>query len=817
MLEIVKTILRTGNKMNTPGHQPNSSCSVEYAAWLFCKRWHSDPEFGHDHAVLLRQTIKRIGDEKLQVGQITEEINTKILEDSNLFVDQNGFLTCSPYRPGWLEDEEDNSTTQIDGCPTFAVEEPRDDLLSEPWLTNVNPSLIRWKSLAQKEACFSSLNLKNDATLAISLPTGSGKSLVFHLLAKFNTGLTVVVIPTTALGLDHIISSNIIFEDDNSINPTFYHSGLDEFQSQSLLERIKNRQTRLLFTSPEACVNGKLRRLLDELAINGHLKNLVVDEAHIIDEWGQDFRVEFQLLSGLQKEWRKASNGSLRTFLLSATYSSHNMTTLQKLFETGSWHQVIAQRLRPEMRYWVSKKSKPATERNADLEIGLLHLPRPAIIYFTRPQKAEEFFLSCKNNGWKTCALVTGNTPNTERQETLSKWKANDIDLMIATSAFGMGVDKQDVRCVVHACCPETVSRYYQEVGRGGRDGASSLCIWMPAEEDWQDAKTLAPKFLSDDIFDKRWKALIEEGESLAKNGQTNVEWKVPVDAVQEDLLDTNVYEENKRWNKRLLLMLARAGHIKILNSKSELDDTVNDNVRRFREWIYFEPNFQVHQDNCSRLIQTERNEAIRANQLSLDSLKKYFHGRNKICAILTTEYGLNTLKSCNRSCRECRKPGRPYAEIHPLEPEAEHATKSVAKNIYMVMSKHTFGHNTLNQDIKSIFRKLFNSASNIRVVVEAKNRTYTQNILADLTPSKLYRIDTEDEFELSSFFEADHTIVLHDQHPNKDLLRLKAGQTVSHLLPTNVNLIDRDGRHFGFQEGGGRIWPLEQWIREVS
>lgn len=813
----MKNILRYGEVIDEPSPPPKDSCSVAYAAWLFCKRWHSCPKFGHDHAVLLRQTIRRIDDEKLQVGHLTENIVTNVLEASGLSLNQKGFLACVPYKPDWLEGEGIHSNQTIDARPTSTIEEPDNELLSEPWLVNVNPSLTRWKSLAQKEACLSSLNLKDDSTIAISLPTGSGKSLVFHLLAKFAAGLTVVIIPTTALGLDHLMSSNMIFENDPSINPIFYHSGLDEFQSQNLLKEIKNRKTRLLFTSPEACVNGRLKKLLDELAETGFLKNLVVDEAHMVDEWGQDFRVEFQLLSGLQKEWRHASKGSLRTFLLSATYSKTNMATLQKLFATGSWHQVIAQRLRPEMRYWTSKTSKPTEDRNADLQIALFHLPRPTIVYFTKPQKAEEFFQSCKNLGLNACALVTGNTPTNERQEILSKWKANDIDLMIATSAFGMGVDKQDVRCVVHACCPENVSRYYQEVGRGGRDGATSLCIWMPAIEDWQDAKALEPKFLSNEIFDKRWRALIDGGMLVTKGSQINTEWKVPVDAVQEDLVGSNVYEENKRWNKRLILMLARAGHIKISNYKSELDEPTGDNKSSFREWIYFEPGFQVHQDNCSILIQDERRQAINANKSSLASLNDYFHGTEKICKILRKEYGLNTLRSCNSSCRECRNVGRRLTEIYPLKPEIEYAIKSTAQKIYIVKSPHTFGHNTSNQNIKPIFRKIFNSSCAVRIIVEAKNRTFIQHILTDLTTSKLYRIDTEESFQTSSFSESEHTIVFHDQQPNKDFLNLHHGQVVSHLLPTNVSLIDHDGRHFGFQEGGGRIWHLEQWIGEVS
>ena len=186
---------------------------------------------------------QRIDDEKLQVGRLADKVSTNVLEASGLFLDQNGFLACAAYKPDWLEGEGIDSNKQIDTRPQSTDEEPNDALLSEPWLSNVNPSLVRWKSLAQKEACFSSLNLKNGSTLAISLPTGSGKSLVFHLLAKFATGLTVVVVPTTALGLDHLMSSNIIFENDSSINPQFYYSGLDDFQTQNLLEEIKNRKT----------------------------------------------------------------------------------------------------------------------------------------------------------------------------------------------------------------------------------------------------------------------------------------------------------------------------------------------------------------------------------------------------------------------------------------------------------------------------------------------------------------------------------------------------------------------------------------------
>ena len=161
MLETVKSILRYGRAIDEPGPTPKDSCSVAYAAWLFCKRWHSCPEFGHDHAVLLRQTIRRIDDEKLQVGRLADKVPTSVLEASGLFLDQNGFLACAAYKPDWLEGEGIDSNKQIDTRPQSTDEEPNDALLSEPWLSNVNQSLVRLKSLAQKEACFSSLNLKN--------------------------------------------------------------------------------------------------------------------------------------------------------------------------------------------------------------------------------------------------------------------------------------------------------------------------------------------------------------------------------------------------------------------------------------------------------------------------------------------------------------------------------------------------------------------------------------------------------------------------------------------------------------------------------
>lgn len=196
------------------------------------------------------------------------------------------------------------------------------------------------------------------------LPTGSGKSLCFQLLPRFTGGLTVVIVPTIALAIDEQANAERLFAGTN-VNPLSFASADDP---ETTLLAVKDRKTRLLFASPEACVSGRLRPLLGHFATteSGWLTNLVVDEAHLIETWGAQLRVEFQILAAARRSWQAASGGRLRTFLLSATMSPHCREVLHKLFSDEEVPaEVVGQRLRPEIVYFHtnSRTSRRGTTR----------------------------------------------------------------------------------------------------------------------------------------------------------------------------------------------------------------------------------------------------------------------------------------------------------------------------------------------------------------------------------------------------------------------------------------------------------------------
>jgi superfamily II DNA/RNA helicase len=465
-------------------------------------------------------------------------------------------LRSHAWSPSWLPD---SVRYDVDG-PASAGESRRDYgecTRGDPFLDPF-PEWQNYRCAGQREAVRGVLTAPSGATLVVNLATGAGKSLCAHLPALLDSsGLTVVVMPTTALALDQerVLSDRIRHQ-------TAYHGGEDaatKARNQGIRERLKAGTQRILFASPESVVKG-LAGALYAAAGHGVLQLLAIDEAHMIDQWGDDFRPEFQELAGLRQDLlRRCAGRHFKTLLLSGTVTESCLDTLETLFgRPGPFDVVSAVQLRPEPAYWIASCLDEPTRQDRVLE-ALRHLPRPLILYTTRVEDADRWLEMLSSAGFKRSASVTGKSKPQVRAATLESWQNGQVDLVVATSAFGLGMDKSDVRAVVHACIPEHIDRYYQEVGRGGRDGRASVSLLVHTPADRGLASDLNQKTaLSVQKGFARWKKMYFNREQLS-DGRV----RVPIHLIPEygygEFTDS---KRNDGWNIHTLAMLARSGVI---------------------------------------------------------------------------------------------------------------------------------------------------------------------------------------------------------------------------------------------------------------
>lgn len=417
----------------------------------------------------------------------------------------------------------------------------------------------------QREAVRALLHLPPNETLIANLPTGSGKSLLAHLppLLGPEGMLTLAIVPTVALAMDQARRMRTLLGErfpHRTIPPLAYHAGLSQEERASIRQAIRTGEQPVLFTSPESAT-GSLRPWLEQAAAEGRLSHVVVDEAHLVTGWGNGFRPVFQLLPALVHDLRnRAAGRPLRVVLASATLSAATLTALRQLFgPPQSTYLVAAVHLRSEPRYAFDFSPGMSDQRERILEAIRL-APRPFILYVTRPDEATTWLTRLREEGYSRMAAFTGRTPSNEREQLLRAWAANELDGMVATSAFGLGVDKNDVRTVLHATLPESLDRFYQEVGRGGRDGRASASLLVHTDRDIDQAKGMASeKLLRDDTAFDRWSLMI----SHARAGDGDDVFWVDLNRLPSHL--TVVSEQSSLWNIRTLTLMARADLIELV------------------------------------------------------------------------------------------------------------------------------------------------------------------------------------------------------------------------------------------------------------
>lgn len=796
LTQLLRSAVNTGTApLTLPG--PGSTSNLDYACWRFLKRLQTNPTPTLDHGVLLRQVVRWAGGQFF-VGGWHAAI-AAVAQRCDVTLSAVGDLTAEPFRPDWLE-EAWPVGLGLDELPVSAL--PDEKLPAEPWLWSLaHGTRQTWHSPAQKEACWQALTAPRGSTTLLGLPTGAGKSLCFQLAARFSTGTTIVVVPTTALAIDQYLAAEELLADFAHLGPRYYSSNDAKSDPASVRAALRDGSCRLLFTSPEACVSGSLRVIIDELAEAGRLDTLVVDEAHIIDSWGGHFRVEFQLLALRRAQWFEASGGNLRTLLLSATFTPQCLTLLKELFGQPSWRQFASQRLRPEIAYYRAPFVN-ADQRHAALIEALHHLPRPLILYVTKVEDAETFAATLAAEGFEATRCFHGETAGNDRRRLLEAWRANEIDIMVATSAFGMGVDKGDVRAVIHACYPENVHRYYQEVGRGGRDGARSVALWLPLlPQDRNVAKSLLPTMLGERKIDLRWQTMVD----AAREDEDGV-LDIPTNAKHDELMGGRSYGENIRWNKRLLLMMARANLLGFDNLSIEDDETeFEGRVERVRVIT----NFSRLTSSVAPLLMEQRQRELDAAASGIDALAKYLDGTAKICRLLRREYGDETIIACG-GCFACRDHGFDVGVVPFLEFDPSRPTKP---EIDIVATDLTTDGKKAMSLLAELVGDLVDQQGVSQFLCDPSLRAPLIAALSNsYGPRGLYRIDTSDTINRLIIDAASQVVAIHGDQVDRALLRARAGRRISHLFMRNAPITDPNGRILLHHEGAQFFPAIKDW-----
>lgn len=426
-----------------------------------------------------------------------------------------------------------------------------------------------FKSLEQKLAVFGALNTPEGYTTLVSLPTGGGKSLITQTMAYQQQGLTIVIVPTVSLAIDQVrnAKNNIKHNADNEI--FCYYSGIELERKNALKNAIKNETARLLLISPEALIrNTEFVSMINEANAKKYLKNLIIDEAHIVIEWGDFFRVDYQCL----EPWRNellAINSQLRTVLLSATYTKVAVVKLKQMFaSTDKWIEVRCDALRKEPRYLLVKAKSYLDKKHKMVEL-VKKLPHPMVVYINSPKEAEEIKKELIAVGLDNLETFTGNTKSAEREKIIKDWTDNKIDLIIATSAFGVGVDKGDVRTILHLYIPDTPNQYYQELGRGGRDGLVSLSVMcINPVDDIDSAYGRMNVVLKPETIWKRWVYMYKSPKTSWFKGMITIDTSVkPKEGVNDDGNALDI-----QWNVYVILLLRRHNLISIKSMVYDAD-----------------------------------------------------------------------------------------------------------------------------------------------------------------------------------------------------------------------------------------------------
>lgn len=316
---------------------------------------------------------------------------------------------------------------------------------------------------SQEEVINSVLNEKDSLVL---LPTGAGKSLCYQLPALLKEGTCLVISPLLALMKDQV--NQLKFR---GIEAEYLSSELDEFDAETIYNRCKEGLTKLLYVSPERLTNKQFLQNIDEI----QLSFIAVDEAHCISEWGQDFRPSYQNI----KEFRK-NNPKIPCLALTATATPKVLEEIKTKLELKN-PQVFQKSFKRDNIKIFTEEVSDKFQRIFDI---LKYNNDSGIIYVRTRKEAELLTEFLHKNQLKNVDFFHAGLMTKEKNAKQNHWNRSNNNVLISTNAFGMGIDKDNVRFVIHFSPAPSIENYYQEIGRSGRDGKESFAymLWNQQE-----------------------------------------------------------------------------------------------------------------------------------------------------------------------------------------------------------------------------------------------------------------------------------------------------------------------------------------------
>jgi len=312
---------------------------------------------------------------------------------------------------------------------------------------------------AGQEAAISAVLAGRSA--AAIFPTGSGKSLCYQLPALLLPHLTLVVSPLLALMQDQLA-----FLQRHGIAAASIDSAQSRDEASAVMARAKAGELKILMISVERLKNERFRNFLQQVPIS----LLVVDEAHCISEWGHNFRPDYLKLPDYQRQFNIP-----QALLLTATATPNVIADMQVKFAIAESDVITTGFYRANLNLWVEPVTGAAKRQRLVQWMGE-RLGQPSIVYVTLQKTAEHIAQHLNQNGISVNAYHAG-LPHDQREGIQRQFMGGQLNCIVATIAFGMGIDKSDIRNVVHFDLPKSIENYSQEIGRAGRDGAPSECL----------------------------------------------------------------------------------------------------------------------------------------------------------------------------------------------------------------------------------------------------------------------------------------------------------------------------------------------------